>query len=218
MNYPADAKRGANFFFGRSYNFRLFKKKNIANDNNMNFDNFDKFYDLNKLNLYYRFKVLNYRNLLYKYRIRFRRYKYTNKIESVGTFKSFLNNFIKLKGFTKRFRRIRNRKRIKIERKKVSKNFKQFFHFVFFFYLNKFNIMIDSYNRNKHSLYHLIKIIKKYKNRRNKHIRKYKFFYMFRYKSKKIYKKKKKKSYGYIYENFNNMNIYKNDMSFLFFY
>jgi len=195
MNYPSDVKRGSNFYFGRSYNFRLLKKKTTLNYNNMNFDNYDKFYDLNKLNLYYRLKVLNYRNLLYKYRIKFRRSKHSNKVESVGNFKSFLNNFIKLKGFSKRFKRIKIRKRIKIERRKVSKNFKQFFHFVFFFFLNKFNIMIDSYNRNKQSLYHLIKIVKKYKNRRTKHIRKYKFTYMFRYKSKKIYKRKKKKNY-----------------------
>jgi len=117
------------------------KKMEIKKD----FVFFDSFYDLNKTFIYNRLKVLNYRNLLFKYRLRFRRYKFLKKIEGIALFKSFLNNFIKLSGFYNRKKFIRRKKRIKMVRKSISDNFKSFFYFIFFYFINKFKIVIDCY-------------------------------------------------------------------------
>jgi hypothetical protein len=111
-------------------------------------------------------------------------------------FKSFLNNLIRLKGVPKRFKRIKVKKRIRMERKKISKNFKSFFSFIFFFYLNKFNIIIDYYKKKVGNLHSLIKInnisrkeMKMYgKNVKIEEVKKYKISYMYRFKSKKLYK------------------------------
>jgi hypothetical protein len=217
MNYYKDVRRGLNFFFGRSYNYKLFQKSDESSDDNVFLD---FFYNINKILLYNRFKVLNYKNLSYKYRLKFKRYRLLNKIEGISFFKSFLNNFIKLSNSSNRVKRIRIKKRMKIARRQISVNFKSFFRFIFFFYLNKFNIIIDSYNKRKFNLFYLIKICKNYKSKklkyRNRIIKKYKYDYVFRYKSKKIFKKKKLKKYGYAY-NFINQ-VKKNNMNFLFFY
>jgi hypothetical protein len=132
---------------------------------------------------------------------------------------------VKLNGFTNRRRRIKNKKRMKMARKYVSKSFKLFFIFIFFFFLNKFNIIIDSYKK-KFNLTYLFQIYKnsrkkqfKYKNKKNNfHSSKYKYNYIFRYKSKKIYKKRKLKKYGYLYNPSFISNSIKHNMNFLFFY
>ena len=213
LNYFTEIKKGLNFFFGRSYNFKLLKKSEDI-DNNLNFD---FFYNRNKVLLYNKFKVLKYMYLSYKYKIKYKRSHFVEKIEGVTLFKSFLNNFIRLKGIQKKFKRIKVKKRSKIKKKQVSKNFKSFFYFIFFFYLNKFNIIIDSYKNNFANLHYLIKIknINK-KLYKDKKIKKYKISYMFRFKSKKLYKRKKRKKRSNLYEPFNNID--KNRMSFLFFY
>jgi ribosomal protein S2 len=222
VDYFSKVKNSLKFFFGRSYNNRLYrKKKELKGYNNF----LDPYYDINKILFYNKLKVLNYKILSYKYRIKFKRYNILEKIEGVSSFKSFLNNFIKLNGFVSRKKRIKLKKRIKIARKRVPLNFKRFFSFIFFFFLNKFNIIIDSYNKQNFNLIYLLQISKnyrkKYRHRNiNKHLnlKKYRSNYVFRYKSKKIYKKKKSRKYGFIYESFNNINIQKYSMSFLFFY
>jgi hypothetical protein len=204
-------KKGLNLFFGRSYNFKLLKKNNIIISNNTNLD---YFYNRNKIMLYNKMKVLKYIYSSYKYRIKFKRSVSNKKIEGITLFKSFLNNFIKLKGIPLRFKKIKIKKRFKMERRKISKKFKSFFYFIFFFYLNKFNIIIDSYHKNNFGFNHLIKLYNSYVNKKKE--KRFKFTYMFRYKSKRIYKKKKSKKYGIIYNNIENID--KNKMSFLFFY
>jgi len=108
-------------------------------------------------------------------------------------------------------------------RKYVSKYFKSFFAFIFFFYLNKFNIIIDTYKRNCNLIY-LFKIFKNSKKKRytyrkqNKNAIKFRYDYIFRYKSKKIYKKRKLRKYGYMDDYFNRINKTKFGINFLFFY
>ncbi len=194
LNYFSKIRKGLNFFFGRSYNYKLYYKKNYKVNNNIFLD---FFYNINRILFFNKFKVLNYKILSYKYKLKFKRYNYLNKIEGLSSFKSFLNNFIKLNGFSNRLKRIKSKKRIKMARKSVSINFKSLFSFIFYFFLNKFNIIIDVYNKRNLNLIYLIKILKKHKNKRlkykyrNQNIKKYKYDYMFRFKSKKIYKKKK---------------------------
>lgn len=211
LNYYLEMKKGINLFFGRSYNFKLLKKNNIALSNNTNLD---YYYNRNKIMLYNKMKILKYIYSSYKYRIKFKRSVFGRKIEGITLIKSFLNNFIKLKGIPLRHKRIRIKKRFKMERKKIPKNFKFFFYFIFFFYLNKFNIIIDSYYKNFSGFNSLIKFYNSYTTKKKE--KRFKFSYFFRYKSKKIYKKKKSKKYGIIYNTFENIN--KDRMSFLFFY
>jgi hypothetical protein len=213
INYYLEIKRGLNFFFGRSYDFKLLKKNNLIINNNNN-SNLDYYYDRNKILLYNKIKVLKYMYSSYKYKIKFKRSVYNNKIEGITLLKSFLNNFIKLKGIPKRFKRIKIKKRNKMERRKIPKKFRSFFYFTFFFYLNKFNIIIDTYYKNFLSFNNLIKIYNSYTN--NKKEKRYKFTYIFRYKSKRIYKKRKSRKYGVLYNNMDNIN--KQRISFLFFY
>ena len=111
LNYFTEIKKGLNFFFGRSYNFKLLKKSEDI-DNNLNFD---FFYNRNKVLLYNKFKVLKYMYLSYKYKIKYKRSHFVEKIEGVTLFKSFLNNFIRLKGIQKKFKRIKVKKRSKIK-------------------------------------------------------------------------------------------------------
>lgn len=219
FNYYSEIKKGLNFFFGRSYNYKLFLKNNNNYKNNLFLD---LFYNKNKILLFNKFKVLNYKVLSYKYRIRFKRSNLLRKINGISSFKSFLNNFIKLGGLVNRTKRIKIKKRIKIARRRVSISFRRFFIFIFFFYLNKFNIIIDSYNKKHFNLLYLVKIYKNYKNKkfkyRNRPLKKYKFDYMFRYKSKKIYKRKKLRKYLYNYNFYEEIGKNKNYMNFLFFY
>jgi ribosomal protein S2 len=189
LNYYIDTKKGLNLFFSRSYNFKLLKKKDSTNKYNINFD---FFYNRNRVILYNKFKVFKYMKFSYKHKIRFKRSYNSNKIEGISMFKSFLNNFIKLKEASKRYIRIRSRKRKKIERKKISKSFQPFFYFIFFFYLNKFNIIIDTYNKKLFSLFNLIKL-EYYKGKIKKRNKKKKITYFFRIKSKKIRRIKNKK-------------------------
>jgi ribosomal protein S2 len=218
-DYYSEIKKSLNFFFGRSYNYKLFFK----NNNNVRDNLFlDLFYDKNKILFFNKFKVLNYKILSYKYRIKFKRYKLLRKINGVSSFKSFLNNFIKLGGLIGRTKRIKIKKRINIARKRVSISFKNFFVFIFFFFLNKFNIIIDNYNVKNLNLLYLIKIYKNYKNKKlkykNKPIKKYKFDYMFRYKSKKIYKRRKLRKYINYYNIYDEISKKKNNINFFFFY
>jgi hypothetical protein len=219
FNYYKGAKFGLNFFFGRSYNFSLFYKK-MELKKNLIF--FDSFYNSNKMYIYNRLKVLNYRNLFFKYRLKYKRYKFLRKIEGLSLFKSFLNNFIKLSGFYSRKKFIRRKKRIKIIRKSISYNFKEFFHFIFFYYLNKFKIIIDYYKSQRFNIFDLIQISNKLNiktfNKKNLNENKYKFSYIFKYKSKKLYGIIKKKKYGYIFDSFNDIAKNKENMSFLFFF
>jgi hypothetical protein len=80
--------------------------------------------------------------------------------------------------------------------------------------------MIDSYNKKRYNILYLIKISKNYKNRRfkysNKFVKKYNYDYVFRFKSKKIYKRKRLKKYSYNYNIYNEINKY--NMNFLYFY
>lgn len=218
MNYYTKVKGGLNFFFGRSYNYQLYLKKKELKDE---YAFLDMFYDVNKKLLYNKFKVLNYKLLSRKYKIKYKRYNFLDKIEGLSSFKSFLNNFVKLNGFTSRKKRIKIKKRIKMARKYVTQSFKFFFIFIFFFFLNKFNIVIDSYKRSFNLIY-LFQLYKKNKKRkyknRKKNINKYLYHYLFRYKSKKIYKKRKLRKYGYLDETLNNINETKSNISFLFFY
>jgi hypothetical protein len=219
FNYYKGTKFGLNFFFGRSYNFSLFYKK-MELKKNLIF--FDSFYDSNKMYIYNRLKVLNYRNLFFKYRLKYKRYKFLRKIEGLSLFKSFLNNFIKLSGFYSRKKFIRRKKRIKVIRKSISYNFKEFFHFIFFYYLNKFKIIIDYYKSQRFNIFDLIQISNKLNiktfNKKNLNENKYKFSYIFKYKSKKLYGIIKKKKYGYIFDSFNDIAKNKENMSFLFFF
>jgi hypothetical protein len=165
----------------------LNKKRSIVNYSSYP----DSYYDLNKYFFNNRLKVLNYKMLSYKYRLKFKRYNYLNKIEGVGLFKSFLNNFIKFNGYFNRIKRIKNKKRMRLARKKISVNFKAFFRFIFFFYLNKFNFIIESYNRNDSNILNIMKFYHRIKGRRDRqkkndiNIEKYHYVYAFRYKSKK---------------------------------
>jgi small subunit ribosomal protein S2 len=211
INYYLEVKKGLNFFFGRSYNFKLFKKNNITINNNINLDHY---YNRNKVLLYNKIKVLKYIHLSYKYRIKLKRSVYKKKIEGITLFKSFLNNFIKIKNIPKRFKRIKIKKRNRMERRRIPRKFRAFFYFIFFFYLNKFNIIIDSYYRNLFSFNNLIKLYNTYTNKKKE--KRYKFTYMFKYKSKRIYKKRKSKKNGIIYNNFEYID--KDRISFLFFY
>lgn len=220
LNYYKDITKGLNFFFLRSYNFKLLKKYNIPIIKNSSLDNF---YRRNKILLYHKFKSLKYKRLARKYKIKYKRSVYLDKIRGVALFKSFLNNFIRLRKKTKRYNRIKVKKRRRLEKKKISRSFSPFFYFLFIFYLNKFNIVIDFYRKKMFYLQNIIKL--KVKNKKNlKNIqswrgrRKEKDILMFRLKSKKIYKRKKKRKY-------HNFNIYNkityinyNRMSFLFFY
>jgi hypothetical protein len=225
LNYFTGIKKGLNFFFGRSFNFKL-----IGKNNNLKREKivYDSFYDVNKIFFFNRLKVLNYKILSYKYRLKFKKNKYLSKIEGVSSFKSFLNNFVRFNTFFSRSKRIKIKKRIRMARKSVSKIFKFFFHFIFFFFLNKFNIIIDSYNNGNYNILNIIRILKNFNNKKNKYKRKYnnnnikerkfKYDYIFRFKTKKIYKKKKKRKYGYIYEDHNDINKGRSSMSFLFFH
>lgn len=191
MDYYKGIKNGLNFFFGRSHNFQLSTKNYKLKKNIMNFDSF---YDLYKINFFNKLKVLNYKNLSYKYRLKFKRNRFLKKIEGITLFKSFLNNFIKLSGFHNRKNRIKRKKRVRMALKCVSKTFKDFFHFIFFFYLNKFNIVIDCYNKQNFNIFNIIQIYKNLRIKRRKfrnnnlNVRKYQYTYLFRYKSKKIRK------------------------------
>jgi hypothetical protein len=135
--------------------------------------------------------VFNYKALSYKYRLKFKRYHYLNKIEGVSLFKSFLNNFVKFNGYFNRTKRIKNKKRIRLARKKVALNFKTFFRFIFFFYLNKFNFIIESYNRNDSNILNIMKLYERIKSRRDRYkkndlnIEKHYYVYALRYKSKR---------------------------------
>jgi hypothetical protein len=222
VDYYSKINKGLNFYFGRSYTSRLFLKKKELKTQNIFLD---LFYDVNKIFIYNRFKVLNYKILSRKYKIKFKRSNILEKIEGLSSFKSFINNMVKLNGFTNRKKRIKIKKRMKMARKYVSKSFKLFFVFIFFFFLNKFNIIIDSYKK-KFNLTYLFQIYKnsrkkqyKYKYRKNNfHSSKYKYNYIFRYKSKKIYKKRKLRKYGYLYNTPFVSNNIKHNMNFLFFY
>lgn len=222
FNHYIETKKGLNFFFGRSFNYRLLRKHKI--NEVIKYNSFDLFYYKNKISLYNRFKAFKYFSLSYKYRIKFKRFYYTKKIEGITLFKSFLNNFIRLKGIPKRFKRIKVKKRIRMERKKISKSFKSFYSFIFFFYSNKFNIIIDYYKKKVGNLHSLIKInniskkqIKMYgKDFKIEKVKKYKVSYMYRFKSKKIYKWKKRRKYNYIYKPFKD--VKKEKMNFFFFY
>lgn len=197
FNYYKGAKVGLNFFFGRSYNFSLFYKK-MELKKNLIF--FDSFYDFNKMYIYNRLKVFNYRALFFKNRLKYKKYKYLRKIEGLSLFKSFLNNFIKLSGFYSRKKFIRRKKRIKIIRKSINDNFQEFFHFIFFYYLNKFKIIIDYYKDQRFNIFNLIQVSNNFStknfNRKNINLneKKYKYFYIFKYKSKKLYRRFKKKN------------------------
>jgi hypothetical protein len=179
INNYKNLNNGLFFFFGRSAQLKLsLKQKEMDIENNVFI--YDNFYDLNKNFIYNKLNVLNYKNFSYKYRIKFKRKHFLNKIEGVSVFKSFLNNFIRLNDFTaKKFKRAIIKKRIKMERKKVPFSFRHFYSFIFFFYLNKFNIMIDSFIYNNINLHYLVRLYKQ-KKKKN-YIIKIKF-----------YKKKKK--------------------------
>lgn len=132
LNYYSNVKNSLDFFLGRSHTFFLsVRNVNIGKEKIF----FDSYYDVNKYFLYNRLKVFNYRNLINKYRLKFRRFKYLNKIEGLTSIKSFLNNYIKLCGFFSRRKFIRRKKRIKMVRKNVFKTFGRFFHFIFFFFI-----------------------------------------------------------------------------------
>jgi ribosomal protein S2 len=165
INNYKNLNNGLNFFFGRGDKHKLsFKQKEKKIENNIFI--YDNFYDLNKNNIYNKLNVLNYKNLAYKYRIKFKRKYFLKKIEGVSLFKSFLNNFIRLTDpSVKKFKRVTLKKRIKMESKKISRNFKYFYFFIFFFYLNKFNIIIDSFINNNINLHHLVRIYKKKKKK-----------------------------------------------------
>lgn len=226
VKYPSIAnifslrKHNFKFFFGRSFNYKLYKK-NVNKDEEEDKVLFDSYYDSNKKFFYNRLKVLNYRVLSYKYKLNFRRYHFSHQIEGVSSFKSFLNNFIKHSGIHSRTKRIRSKKRIRKGRKNVSNTFKIFFHFIFFYYLNRFNIIIDSYNKYGFNLLNIARIYKIRKTRRRKRrhsMLTHRYTYIFRYKSKKIYKKKKKRKHGYIFDSFNYIKKRKNNMSFFFYH
>src|SRR6185369_16799193 len=122
----------------------------------------------------------------------FKRKHLLNKIEGVSVFKSFLNNFIRLSDFSvKKFKSVMVKKRIKMERKKIPLSFKHFYSFIFFFYLNKFNIMIDSFINNNINLFYLVRL---YKQKKKKKLY-YKNKFLKKKKKKKKIKKKKRQLY-----------------------
>lgn len=212
------------FFFGRSYLFSLSlpKKNNFLKDK---LRNYDDFYSLKAKWIYNRINVTYYKSLSYKYKIRFKRRSILNKIEGLSVFKSFLNNYIKLvdRSNSRIYKRIKVKRRVKLDRKKVGISFKFFFYFIFFFYLNKFNIIIDSYNRKNFSLPHLVKLFKQFKIKRkyiNKNVpfNKYIFSYVFRYKSKKKFRRRKRNKMGSIFEPLNKINSGRNSLTFFLFY
>ena len=212
------------FFFGRSYLFSLslFRKNTFLKDK---LRNYDDFYNLYSHVIYNRINATHYKRLSFKYRIKFKRRSILNKIEGVSVFKSFLNNYIKLvnRSNSRIYKRIKVKKRIKLDRKKVSMTFRFFFNFIFFFYLNKFNIIIDSYNKKNFSIYHLVKIFKQFKIKRkyiNKNVsfNKYTFSYVFRYKSKKAFRRRKRRKMGSIFESLNKINRGRNNLTFFLFY
>lgn len=217
------------FFVGRSYTFKLFPKKDLK-ENNRSF--FDQFYNFNKNFIYNKFKVLNYKNLSYKYRLKYKRRVKLNKISGLISIKSFLNNYIKLINpfsYARRYKRIKRKNRIKMERKRVSKNFKSFFYFIFFFYLNKFNLVLDTYNKQNFNLHNIVSFAKFSEKRRykqffknkekNMSLNKFRLSYIFRYKNKTLYNKKKKSKYTHFFDGFNRINEGKHiNMAFLFFY
>lgn len=220
FNYYKDITKGLNFFFLRSYNFKLLQKHNIAIIRNSSLDNF---YRRNKILLYHKFKALKYKRLARRYRIKYRRSVYLNRIQGVALFKSFLNNLIRLKKKIKRYNRIKVKKRKRLEKRKISKSFSPFFYFLFFFYLNKFNIVIDFYRKKMFYLQNIIKLkMKKRKNFKDLQTwrgrRKEKDFLMFRLKSKKIYKRRRKRKYHNFNINKKINTIHHNRISFLIFY
>jgi len=179
-NYYLKIKKGINLFFGRSYNFKLLKKNNIIMNNSLNFD---YFYNRNKILLYNKIKVLGYMYSSYRSKIKFKRFSFARRIEGITLFKSFLNNFIRLKPIPKRFKWIRVKKRNKNAKKKISENFQSFFYFIFFFYLNKFNIIIDTYYKNAFNINNLVRLYKSSKKKKKK--KKKKLIYIFKNKKKK---------------------------------
>ena len=114
-NYFSDIKKGLNLFFSRNYKFKLFNKKNVET---INYNNFDFFYNRNKFFLKNLIKAFNYKRSSYKYRIKYKRYFFSEKIEGVSLFKSFLNNFSKLKDSMNRFRYYKNKKKNILKKKK----------------------------------------------------------------------------------------------------
>jgi hypothetical protein len=219
-----ELKNSFNFFFLRSHTYRLSNRKDKKEKNSLFFD---KFYDINKKFIYNKFKVLSLKLLSRKYKMKYKRSNFSQKIKGLSLFKSFLNNYIKLTKPFKPFKRIKNRRRIELNRKKVTINFRNFFYFIFFFYLNKFNIVIDSYNRKNFSIYYLVRLFK-FKNKRKKFkynnintdmfLKKLRFIYLFRYKSKKLYKKRRQKRFGSFFDSFRKLNRNKINMAFTFFY
>lgn len=202
----------------------FYKKIELSKD--LNF--FDSFYNLNKKYIFNRLKVLNYKYLFFRNRLKYKKYKFLRRIEGLSLFKSFLNNFIKLSGFYSRKKFIRNKKRIKMIRKSIADNFKEFFHFIFFYYLNKFKIIIDYYKSQRFNIFDLIQVSNKFSLKNfygkyndsdaNSNVKKYKYIYIFRYKSKRLYRRIKRKKYGNLYDYFNHINKNNENMSFLFFF
>jgi hypothetical protein len=217
------------FFSGRAHTFKLFLKKDFKGKNK---SFFDQFYDFNKNFIYNKIKVLNYKNLSYKYRLKYKRRIKSNKINGLISIKSFLNNYIKLinpYSYARRYKRIKRKNRIKMERKRVSKNFKPFFYFIFFFFLNKFNVVLDTYNKQNFNLHNIVRLAKfsekrkykqLYKNKEEKmSLNKFRLFYIFRYKNKILYNKKKKSKHGLFFDELNKINEGKNiNMAFFFYY
>jgi hypothetical protein len=225
VNEYRGLKFGFKFFLSRSSSFKLFFKKDHEDS-----EIFDQFYDLSKRFIYNRLKVLNYKILSKKFKLKYRRRVKLNKIEGLSAFKSFLNNLIKLYRPLRRFKRLKIKKRIRMEKRQVSSSFKSLYYFIYFFFLNKFNIVIDSYYKKSLNLYYLVRIFKSYKKRKYRYkyknlnidmfSKKLRYFYVFRYKSKKIFRKwKRQKNYGSVYDSFRRLNIRgANKMAFLFFY
>ena len=228
IDYSTEIIKGLHFFWARNNKFKLLKKKKDF-FNNLNLD---KFYNVYKYILYNKLKVLNYKNLINKYKIKLKRFKFLKKIEGATLFKSFLNNFIKLTNNTKG---LRSGWKKKIGIKKVSNVFKPFFSFTFFFYLNKFNIVIDSYNKYNNQLRYLAKINKTKKKEKKdyksfiKHVNKmqikkkeeslYDIAYIFRYKTKFKFKWKKWKKFRYLIKPcYIEINKNTNNMIFFLFY
>lgn len=222
MSEYLDIRNSFKSFFSRSYIFKLFenkkKKKTLF---------FDQFYDIQKSFIYNKFNVLSLKVLSRKYKIKYRRRKFLRKIEGLSLFKSFLNNYVKLVIPSRRFKRYKSKKKMKMSRRKVTINFKSFFYFIFFYYLNKFNVVIDSYNRQNYNLYSLVNIfkfdkkIRKYKYRNintDMFTKKLKYSYIFRYKSKKFNRKRRLRKYGSLYDSFQHLNKNNINMAFLFFY
>jgi hypothetical protein len=66
INYFTNISKGLHFFFGRNNKLKLLKKKKDFSNN----FNFDKFYNVYKYVLYNKLKVLNYKNLMNKYKVK----------------------------------------------------------------------------------------------------------------------------------------------------